>query len=99
MAHERGPSAGSGHMDLVPDPGVDEAMKAMQEVNELRAQLEASTAKLKQFTLPVEPAADFPPPPADIVADPVEAVKAVEAAERVTSPGPGPLSYIHKGAC
>ena len=53
-------------MDLVPEPAVDEAMKAMQEVNELRAQLEASTAKLKKFTLPAEPTADVPPPPAAV---------------------------------
>ena len=66
----------------MPQPELDEAMKAMQEVNELRAQLEASTARLKKFTLP-DPAAEIPSTPAAIAADPAEAAKAVEAAAAV----------------
>ena len=61
----------------MPQPELDEAMKAMQEVNELRAQLEASTARLKKFTLP-DPAAEIPSTPAAIAADPAEAAKAVD---------------------
>ena len=78
-------------MDLTPEPELDEAMKAMQEVNELRAQLEASTAKLKKFTLP-DPVADIPSPPAAIVADPADTVKAVEAAGFVGGPVEPPMA-------
>ena len=60
-------------MEVMPQPELDEAMKAMQEVNELRAQLEASTARLKMFTLP-DPAAEIPSTPAAIAADPAEAL-------------------------